>query len=136
MNNNRFRRTWGILIIALACTVAASAMAADVTASRSELIRNLLPTVVNIAVRKTEKPPAVTTASASAPAGTSEVKAFVGSGFIIDPSGLVVTNYHVVEDAFEITVTLNDGTILPGKLMHASRLADPVRVKIVVARFV
>jgi serine protease Do len=32
-----------------------------------------------------------------------------GSGIIIDPRGYVVTNYHVVEDATEITVTLYDG---------------------------
>jgi serine protease Do len=123
MKNSKLHRTLAILAIALACT-AAPATAQEVTASRSDLIRRLLPTVVNIAVRK-EVAPEVHTASASASAGKAgQVKAFVGSGFIIDPSGLIVTNYHVVEDAFEITVTLNDGTILAGKLLHASRLAD------------
>ena len=34
----------------------------------------------------------------------------LGSGFIIDPSGLVVTNNHVIADADSITVTLQDGT--------------------------
>jgi serine protease Do len=123
MRNSKVRRTLAILAIALACT-AAPATAQEVTASRSDLIRRLLPTVVNIAVRK-EVAPEVHTASVAASAGKAgQVKAFVGSGFIIDPSGLIVTNYHVVEDAFEITVTLNDGTILAGKLLHASRLAD------------
>ena len=32
------------------------------------------------------------------------IKSYVGSGFVIDPSGLIVTDYHVVENAFEITV--------------------------------
>ena len=36
----------------------------------------------------------------------------LGSGFIIDPSGLVVTNNHVIADADEVTVILNDGTTL------------------------
>ena len=36
----------------------------------------------------------------------------LGSGFIIDPSGLVVTNNHVIADADEITVTLQDNTNL------------------------
>jgi serine protease Do len=36
----------------------------------------------------------------------------LGSGFIIDSSGLVVTNNHVIESADEITVILNDGTKL------------------------
>ncbi len=124
MKNSKLHRTLAILAIALACS-AAPAMADDVSASRSELIRRLLPTVVNIAVRKEVAEPQANTASAKVPADNSgEVKAFVGSGFIIDPAGVIVTNYHVVEDAFEITVTLNDGTILPGKLLHASRLAD------------
>src|SRR5262249_56158492 len=33
----------------------------------------------------------------------------LGSGFIIDPSGIVVTNNHVISEADEITVILNDG---------------------------
>ena len=36
----------------------------------------------------------------------------LGSGFIIDPSGLVVTNNHVIADADEVNVILNDGTTL------------------------
>src|SRR5271168_5638248 len=36
----------------------------------------------------------------------------LGSGFIIDSSGLVVTNNHVIADADEISVILNDGTKL------------------------
>ena len=57
-------------------------------------------------------------------------KSFVGSGFVIDPSGLIVTNYHVVEGAYEISVTLSDGTVLPGKLLHASRVADLAIVQV------
>lgn len=34
----------------------------------------------------------------------------LGSGFIIDPSGYIVTNNHVVEDATKIVVTLDDGS--------------------------
>ena len=35
----------------------------------------------------------------------------LGSGFIIDPSGYVVTNDHVIKDADDITVVLSDGKI-------------------------
>src|ERR1700739_2211312 len=97
------------------------AHATDLVTNRSELIQSLLPTVVNITVRKEVARP---TGSQEAPASTrsDETKSFVGSGFVIDPSGLIVTNYHVVEDAFEIAVTFSDGTILPATLLHASRL--------------
>ncbi len=36
----------------------------------------------------------------------------LGSGFVIDASGLIVTNYHVIKDADEISVKFNDGTML------------------------
>ena len=36
-----------------------------------------------------------------------------GSGFIIDPSGIIVTNNHVVGHADKIVVSLTDGTELP-----------------------
>ena len=39
----------------------------------------------------------------------------LGSGFIIDPSGIVVTNNHVIADADEVTVILNDGTPPQGR---------------------
>ncbi len=40
-----------------------------------------------------------------------------GSGFIIDGSGTVVTNNHVVKDARSVSVTLDDGTTLPAKII-------------------
>ena len=130
----RIWRWMAVLAIALACAVP-HAVAEVTGASRSDLIRSLLPTVVNIAVRKDVAPETSTANVASATGGQSnDVKSFVGSGFIIDPSGLIVTNYHVVEAAFEITVTLSDGTVLPGKLLHASRLADLAVVQIEAGR--
>jgi serine protease Do len=48
----------------------------------------------------------------------------LGSGFIIDPSGVVVTNNHVIADADEINVILNDGTKLPAQLIGKDSKAD------------
>jgi serine protease Do len=48
----------------------------------------------------------------------------LGSGFIIDPSGLVVTNNHVIADADEINVILNDGTKLPAELVGKDSKSD------------
>jgi serine protease Do len=39
----------------------------------------------------------------------------VGTGFIVDAGGTIVTNYHVVGKADSITVTLTDGRKLPGQ---------------------
>jgi serine protease Do len=48
----------------------------------------------------------------------------LGSGFIIDPSGIVVTNNHVIADADEINVILNDGTKLKADLVGKDTKAD------------
>ena len=48
----------------------------------------------------------------------------VGSGFIIDAEGLVVTNHHVVEDADEIEVVFDDGTRIPATLKGRDRKTD------------
>ena len=47
----------------------------------------------------------------------------LGSGFVIDPSGIIVTNNHVIEGADEITVNFTDGTKLTAKL-HRPRRQD------------
>src|SRR4029077_4910175 len=54
----------------------------------------------------------------------------LGSGFIIDASGLVVTNNHVISDADEINVILNDGTKLKATLVGKDTKSDlaPLRV--------
>src|SRR5579862_8050349 len=48
----------------------------------------------------------------------------LGSGFIIDPSGLVVTNNHVIAEADEINVILNDGTKLKAELVGKDAKSD------------
>ena len=48
----------------------------------------------------------------------------LGSGFIIDPSGVIVTNNHVIQDATEVTVTLDDGTKLPAKVVGHDAKTD------------
>jgi serine protease Do len=48
----------------------------------------------------------------------------LGSGFIIDPSGLIVTNNHVIDGADEINVILNDGTKLKADLIGKDSKSD------------
>jgi serine protease Do len=48
----------------------------------------------------------------------------IGSGVIIDPSGTILTNYHVVEGGGDITVQLNDGREFKGKDVKGDPRAD------------
>lgn len=99
------------------------ARAGYVSGNQADVVRNILPAVVNITVRKRAPEPVSADASARVESG-EDSKVYVGSGFVIDPSGVIVTNYHVVQQAFDIAVTFSDGAVLPGKLLHASRTAD------------
>jgi len=48
----------------------------------------------------------------------------LGSGFIIDASGLIVTNNHVIDGADEISVTLQDNTVLKAELVGRDETGD------------
>jgi serine protease Do len=48
----------------------------------------------------------------------------LGSGFIIDATGIVVTNNHVIADADEVTVILNDGTRLKAEIVGRDTKVD------------
>ena len=54
----------------------------------------------------------------------------LGSGFIIDPSGYVVTNSHVVGDAGKVEVTLQDDTKYPAKIIGRDPKTDIALLKI------
>jgi len=54
----------------------------------------------------------------------------LGSGFIVDPSGYVVTNEHVIDEASEIHVTLSDGKDFPAKLIGADKKTDLALLKV------
>jgi len=48
----------------------------------------------------------------------------LGSGFIVDESGIVVTNNHVIADADEINVILNDGTKIKADIVGIDKKTD------------
>ena len=54
----------------------------------------------------------------------------VGSGFIIDAKGLILTNAHVVEGANQVTVTLEDGRELNGIVVASDAEIDLAVVKV------
>jgi serine protease Do len=54
----------------------------------------------------------------------------VGSGFIIDVNGTILTNYHVVNDAQKISVTLSDGKNYDAKVIGKDQKTDIAVIKI------
>jgi S1-C subfamily serine protease len=53
-----------------------------------------------------------------------------GSGFVIDPRGYILTNYHVIEEAQSIEVVLGDQSRYPAKVLGADQRNDVALVKI------
>ncbi len=53
-----------------------------------------------------------------------------GSGFIIDKSGLILTNNHVVKDASDITVTLNDKRTFKAKVVGTDPQTDVAIIRV------
>jgi S1-C subfamily serine protease len=53
-----------------------------------------------------------------------------GSGFIIDGSGIILTNAHVVNDADTVSVTLKDGRSFEGKVQGVDEVSDLAVVKL------
>ncbi len=82
-----------------------SVMGEEVTA---EIYQRLTPAVVNVTNRR---------APTSAGIGEPFPERGVGSGFIIDQQGYILTNNHVVDKADKLDVTLVDGTRVPARLI-------------------
>ena len=54
----------------------------------------------------------------------------VGSGFIIDPNGRILTNAHVVNNADTVTVSFSDGRTVEGKVLGQDTVSDVAVVQI------
>ena len=130
--------------IVLVATAVAGGCARPATArtgpdSFAPLVKRVLPSVVNIAVVEAEAqgndplslfPPEIRRQFREhLPQRHREVHGS-GSGFIIDPSGLIVTNTHVVSNADKIVVALHDGTELPAEVVGQDELTDVAVIRI------
>src|SRR5207237_239627 len=112
----------------------------------ADLAERLLPMVVNISTSQTLKRPAADNGPLpQAPQGSPLDDFFkdfmdrgnrprrvqsLGSGFVIDPAGYIVTNNHVIEGADEITVILSDSTSLPATLVGRDDKTDLAVLKV------
>jgi serine protease Do len=62
--------------------------------------------------------------------GPQQRRSGVGSGFIINDDGTILTNYHVVDSAQKITVTLSDGKSYDAKVLGKDQKSDIAVIKI------
>jgi serine protease Do len=105
-----------------------------------ELTRALKPAVVNISTKRMEE-----RVQLQSPFGDDDpfqrfFKQFeqqprrsvrsMGSGFVINPAGYIVTNNHVVEGATDIRVRIDDGRELPGKVVGRDPKTDLALLKV------
>ena len=104
----------------------ASAAPPDGTCDAAGVVSHALPSVVNIRVVKIDGESRADASKSTA--GHIDVAA--GSGAIVDPSGFIVTNRHVVQDAVLIDVTLEDRTQLPAQFIAAGALMDIAVLKV------
>ena len=64
------------------------------------------------------------------PRTTREYYPKVGTGFVINSEGIVVTNHHVIEGGREVVVTLQDGREVAGEVIGADKTLDIAVIRI------
>ena len=126
---------------ALAQTPAAPRSREAIRLSFAPIVRQAAPAVVNVFSRRVVR----TSASPFAddpffrrffgdrsPFGLPQerVQNSLGSGVIIDPDGLIVTNHHVIQEAQEITVVLSDRREFEAKILRSDERTDLAVLKI------
>jgi serine protease Do len=99
------------------------AHAAETSIDWSDIVQHAIPCVVNIAIE--------TIATQN---GVERRRRDVGSGFVIDPSGIIATNKHVIAGAFRIIVTMSDRSQWNARVIAAARMIDLAVLKIDVGR--
>jgi len=103
---------------------------ASYQATLEEIYQRVNPQVVNIRVLVGQ--PIIDSSSQEMPQfpDSQPYGQGMGSGFIWDQDGHIVTNNHVVAEATEIEVTFADGTTLPAELVGADPYSDLAVVKV------
>ena len=141
--NRQFPTRRAVLFGAAAASVLlpAGARARSGPESFAPLVKRVMPTVVNIAVTETVAggndplsmlPPEVQRQLRERfrQRQRQQEVSGVGSGFIIDAAGYIVTNHHVAGSATRIMVSLSDGTRLPATLVGSDELTDVALIKV------
>ncbi len=107
-----------------------SAVAQGAPMSFRGLVDRVMPSVVNIDVTRRVRPQLPQGFDRFFENPPTQEQQGVGSGFIIDSEGLIVTNYHVIRGRAELSVTLHDGTAHHGRVIGTDPLTDVALVSI------
>ena len=117
----------------------------------ANLVRRVAPSVVTVVVEEKQVSAGQRAAEHASAANSNDIGDLIrrlltggigeeqrptgslGSGFVIRPDGLIVTNRHVINGAFKIRVHLPDGRDLPAKLLGADAVTDIALLKVNVA---
>lgn len=119
-------------------------------ASVADLVEGLMGAVVNISTSQTVENPSRNNPPRNSPDGAPFQEFFdeffqdrenggsnpsrnvssLGSGFVIDPNGTIVTNNHVIQDADNIEVIFSDGRKLKAELLGADPKTDLAVLKV------
>jgi serine protease Do len=131
---NRFKK---LLIIFFIFAFTPQVFAKDAPASFADLAERLMPSVVNISTTTTvitnsnpfpgfKFPPGSPFEDMFKEFGTPQKRkaSALGSGFIIDKKGIVITNNHVIQDAEDIVVTVNGEKEYKAKIIGKDPLSD------------
>ena len=125
-----------ILTFILAFSFSVQSNSKSVPASFADLAERLMPSVVNISTTQTVKttsnpfpfqfPPGSPFEDMFREFGTPQERksSALGSGFIIDEKGIVVTNNHVIQNAEDIIVRVNGDKDYKAKVIGADPLSD------------
>lgn len=84
----------------------------------AEVVKKVSPAVVYIEIQGAH------------PSGRKMVPVSNGSGFIIDPSGVILTNAHVLANRRSVLIRLQDGRSFEGVVQAVDRVSDMATVKI------
>jgi serine protease Do len=103
------------VFVALSLGTATAARAGEPD-SFADVVAKVMPSVVNISVKGMGEMPMMDKEAKNV-SYAPHIVDIVGSGSIVDSNGLIVTNRHVIDNAYEITVTLQDGTTHNARLL-------------------
>ena len=125
-----------IITVFLLIIFSKNSISKEIPASFADLAEKLMPSVVNISTTTTvttqsnpfpfQFPPGSPFEDMFKEFGTPQERksSALGSGFIIDEKGIVITNNHVIQDAEDIIVRFNDEKEFNAKVIGADPLSD------------